>query len=235
MIATLREQRRLVRLVLAGFLALSFFFESMGLALAGTVGTISGHVTDQQNKPLADVRVVAASASGMEKATTDAHGFYSLVGLNPDTYTVSFQLDGYQPQSFPGVTVFADQNVAENTVLVKSLKTIAQVHARSQGGAFQPNQTTDTYAVTTAQIKNIQGTELNDNADQLLKSLPGASSSTNRLGAVIVRGGRANAIGYSFGGMSLVNSYNNQISVLHQGNAPSYAQEIDKGIGQDSA
>lgn len=204
-------------------------FQPVGPAVAGTVGAISGHVTDQQNKPLADVRVIAASASGSQRATTDSHGFYTLIGLTPDTYTVSFQLDGFQPQSFPGVTVFADQNVAQDTTLVKSLKTIAQVHARSQGGAFQPNQTTDTYAVTQKQIQAIQGTDLNDNADQLLKSMPGASSSTNRLGAVIVRGGRANAIGYSFGGMSLVNSYNNQISVLHQGNAPNYAQQIDKG------
>ena len=230
MIAIFQDKRRLGRFGLAGMLMLSFLFNSLGQAVAGTVGTISGHVTGEQKAPLANVRVAAASASGTQTAVTDSHGFYSLIGLTPDTYTVSFQLNGYQPQSFPGITVFADQNVTQDTALVKSLKTIAQVHSRGAGGAFQPNQTTDTYAVTAKQIQNIQGTVLNDDADQLLKSMPGASSSTNRLGAVIVRGGRANAIGYSFGGMSLVNSYNNQISVLNQGNVPNSASaQIDRG------
>lgn len=231
MIATLRVWRRAsVRILLAALLTLSFLFQMVGLAQAGTVGTISGHVTAAStNQPLANVKVVAASPSGHTSATTDARGFYTLVGLNPDTYTVSFQLQGYQPENFPGVTVVADQNVLQDATLAKTLRTIAQVHARSAGGAFQPNQTTDTYAVTAQQVTNIQGTALNDNADQLLKSLPGASSSTNREGAVIVRGGRANAIGYSFGGMSLVNSYNNQISVLNQGNVPNISGQIDEG------
>ncbi|MGZ3496690.1 MAG: hypothetical protein ACXWNK_00770 [Vulcanimicrobiaceae bacterium] len=50
----------------------------------------------------------------------------------------------------------------------KSLRTIANVRSRSAGGAFQPNQTADTYTVTSAQIAAIQGSPVNISEKNLL-------------------------------------------------------------------
>ncbi|HLI97795.1 MAG TPA: carboxypeptidase-like regulatory domain-containing protein [Candidatus Baltobacteraceae bacterium] len=69
------------------------------LGLAGAL-LIGGIVTSaQSNAPIAGVKVTAASLSQTEPTTTDARGFYSLVALAADTYTVSFQVSGYSAVS----------------------------------------------------------------------------------------------------------------------------------------
>jgi len=99
------------------------------VALAGTTGNITGVVKDPAGKPLADVKVAAAAPSQSLSGTTDAHGYYSLVNLIPDTYTLSFQKSGYLAASVPGVTVLQDQTVTVNEQLQTELKTIANVTA----------------------------------------------------------------------------------------------------------
>ncbi len=91
-------------------------------AYAGTTGNITGTVTDTSGKPIADVSVTAASPSQSASATTDAHGFYSLVNLTPDTYTVSFQKSGYSAISVPGVVVYQDQTATENRTMTPELE-----------------------------------------------------------------------------------------------------------------
>src|SRR5579875_1301681 len=98
-------------------------------AYAGNTGNITGTVTDAAGKPVADVRVTAASASQTASATTDAHGFYSILNLIPDTYTVSFQKSGYAEASSAGVVVMQDQTQSVNQQLHTEMKTIASVHA----------------------------------------------------------------------------------------------------------
>ncbi len=159
-------------------LTLFFALESLLPVAASTVGTISGTVTETgTGKVLADAAVTAASPSGTYRAHTDAHGFFSMTGVATDTYTVSFQLTGYQPISDPGVVVAADQVAAVNVAMQRSLKTIAQVVSRGAGGAFQPHQTADTYTVTPQQMQNIQGSALNISEKSLLTALPGVQYS----------------------------------------------------------
>jgi hypothetical protein len=121
-------------------------------AYAGTTGNISGTVIDGSGKPVADVAVTAASASQSEKTATDAHGFYTLVNLTPDTYTVSFQKQGFQALSVPGITVFQDQTIAVNQRLQTELKTIAAVHATGASNLVKPNQGSDVYNVSGQQL-----------------------------------------------------------------------------------
>ncbi len=82
---------------------------SLQPAFAGTTGTINGLVRDAQSgSPIANVKVTAVSPSQTQTTTTNAAGFYSVQALTPDTYTVSFQLPGYEPSSQPGITVQQD-------------------------------------------------------------------------------------------------------------------------------
>ncbi|MGZ3530233.1 MAG: carboxypeptidase-like regulatory domain-containing protein, partial [Vulcanimicrobiaceae bacterium] len=84
---------------IAAFMAVAFAISGVGApmtALAGTTGNITGTATDYSTgAPLAGVKVSATSLSQSATTTTDAHGFYSLLNLGPDTYTLSFQKDGY--------------------------------------------------------------------------------------------------------------------------------------------
>lgn len=202
-------------------------------ALASTVGTISGTVTDATGgKPLANVAVAAVSASGTYRATTDARGFYSMTGVSSDTYTVSFQLTGYEPVSEAGVTVPADQIALVNESMRSTLRTIANVRSRAGGSAFQPHQTADTYTVTSQQIQTIQGNALNISEKNLLRALPGVSYSTGDYPTI--RGGRANAVDYQLEGMSMTDPYlNTNISNFQ---FPGFAiQSVQLSPGEEDA
>ena len=100
-------------------------------ALAGTTGNITGTLTDTSTgKPVADAQIGAFSPSQSAQTTTDAGGHFTFLGLAPDTYTVSFEAQGYTPVSTPGVTVQQQQIVSLNERLTKEVKTIAHVTAR---------------------------------------------------------------------------------------------------------
>src|SRR5579862_1369745 len=67
-----------------GVLAAAMLFVGIAFpqtALAGNTGNLTGTVTDVSGKPLADVQVTASSASQTASATTDSHGFYSIVSM----------------------------------------------------------------------------------------------------------------------------------------------------------
>src|SRR5579871_1146045 len=92
-------------------LILVFVLQSSGIVLAGTVVTIDGYVTDESGAPIAGVSVAATSPSGIYRAKTDAHGYYAIAGVAPDTYVISFEAPGYQNALQAGVSAFADQSV----------------------------------------------------------------------------------------------------------------------------
>lgn len=207
----LRRRSGTLRAVFTLLLLGIFVISSVGLALASTTGVINGTVTDTSNgKPLADVRVTAASPSGAYHATTNSRGFYSMTGVYADTYTVSFQIADYQPVSVPGVTVFADQVATVNQALVKSLKTIASVRTHSVSSAYQPNQTTDTVTVGTQEIQQFQGSSFNASETNLLTSLPGAMADSS--GYPVIHGGREYEEGFQFEGIPYTDAYSNQFN-----------------------
>jgi len=165
-----------------------------------SAGEITGTVTDvKTNRPIANVRVIAQSASGRYTAVTDARGDYTFLGILADTYSLSFSKAGYTAVSIPGITLFAGGVLHVNQQLSAGLATIASVHARSVGSAFQPGMTTDTYTVTGSQIQMVQGKEFNADETTLLRSIP--SVTIDKSGTVAIRGGFAFEAGYEFEGI----------------------------------
>ena len=197
------------RLLVGALLAIALFFNSVGTLLAGTTGEITGTITDASTKaPLPGVRVSAVSPTGQYSTKTDAKGFFSFTGVTPDTYTVSFELTGYQPSSTTGVNVFADQVATVSVPLAKSLKTIGSVTARSPGGAYQPTQTQDTYTVTSQQIATQLGKADATSETNLLVTLPGVTKDSS--GYPVLRGGRENEEGYQFEGIDYTDALTSQ-------------------------
>lgn len=171
-------------------------------AIAGTTGNITGVITDTSGKPLADVHVTAAAPSQTAAATSDAKGFYSLVNLTPDTYTLSFQKPGYTPTSVPGIVVYQDQTATENQTLTAELKTIASVSAKGPSNLVQPNQGSDVYNVSSQEISaatnpvNALSTVYN-----FLAVTPGV---TTPIGSQPrIRGGQVTDLGYEFEGIPI--------------------------------
>src|SRR5665213_2284277 len=179
-------------------------------AFAQTVtGTISGFVTSsQENMKLAGVTITAVAPSARYNAKTDQSGFFSINGVTPDTYTLTFAADGYEGFRLEGVTVVQGQIANASSVLNKSLVKIGRTGSRSTSGAFQPTQTTDQYNVGTQQISTVLGKSGGANEAALLASIPGASFDVN--GFPVLRGGRETEEGFQFEGIDFTDAFTHQ-------------------------
>lgn len=139
-----RYASRAAAIVLA-LIALSFARAIQARAAEATTGAIVGVVLSS-GTPIANARVNAASASGNAFAITNARGKFTLLGLEPDSYTVSVQAPGYAPASENGVVVLPNQTQQIAFHLVAALKTIASALARAQ--AFAAGNTGDVFTVS---------------------------------------------------------------------------------------
>lgn len=170
---------RLVGGVAAATLLISLLASPMP-ALAGTTGILEGTISDAASgKPIADATVVAISPSGSFKAATDAHGFYAIMDMLPDTYTVRIDANGYAEVSVPGVFVSQDDIVRfDRKLSVEALRTIGRVEARSRSSLLQPYQGSDVYNVSGDQLNAATGgTDTHETEYQYIDTVPGVVGS----------------------------------------------------------
>jgi hypothetical protein len=114
-------------------------------AAEATTGIITGTVQTDSGMPLPGAAVMAASPSGRARATTDAKGRFTLLGLAPDTYVLSAQAVGFEPFT-ERVTVGPGQSQRIAFQLEKALRTVGTVHASS--AAFKLGDPSDSYVVS---------------------------------------------------------------------------------------
>ncbi len=107
-----RLRRINVLIVMAVFVSTS--------CLSGTVGKISGKVTDKTSgEPLIGANVTIKDLK--MGAVTDANGEYFILNVHPGTYTVIFSILGYESITNTGVAVIVDRTATINTALIPSL------------------------------------------------------------------------------------------------------------------
>ncbi len=184
-------------------------------ALAGTTGGITGTVTDEAGAPVAGASVRIVSASQSASATSDAGGRFSFLSLAPDTYTVSIEKDGYNPVSYAGVTVFADNTLTLSFRMTKALKTIAKVSATSAGNLVKSGVGSDIYSVNSQAITTSSalggGGNLNS-AYSAISSVPGAVVPAGGMGwnqSTYVRGSQSFFTGFEYDGIPVNRAFDN--------------------------
>ncbi|HTD35835.1 MAG TPA: TonB-dependent receptor [Candidatus Elarobacter sp.] len=199
-----------LRTAMAAALVLAFVLCSMPSAFAQvTTGTIQGTITASQgNTKLAGVQVTATAASGRYTATTDPNGFFTMSGVTPDTYNVTFSRTGYETFTLTGVTVVQGQIANASTALNQSLQRIGRTQSRSTSGAYQPTQTVDQYNVNTQQISTTLGKQGGTSESNLLASIPGASFDSS--GYPVLRGGREYEEGFQYEGIDYTDAFTHQ-------------------------
>src|ERR1700737_2470351 len=121
-------------------------------AFAGTTGGVSGRVLDDKGNPVASAHVTATGPSQSATATADAKGFYSILNLAPDTYSVTASKDGFDPSTVNGITVQADQNVAVDVTIKASARVLGHVTTTAAVSVVSKNTTGDLYAVSAQAI-----------------------------------------------------------------------------------
>ena len=198
-------------------LAVALAFLATGIpAFAGTTGGLSGTVTETGSAvPIAGAKITANSPSQLAVAISDAAGHFAFVSLAPDEYTVSVEKTGYEPASFPGVTVFADAQQTLSLAMHKSLTTIASVKSRASSDLVRAGTTSDLYSINAAQqdrVSALGGGGALNSAYSAIASVPGAYVPSNQSGylqAVHVRGGDSYEVGYEFDGIPVNRAFDN--------------------------
>src|SRR5579872_602312 len=196
-----------------GVLVLSLLLLTASASWAATTGNISGHVTDQQGSPLAGVHVTATSPSQVNGSDTDSHGFFSILDLSPDTYTVTATKSGYDTASVYGITVQSGQTSAANFALHTSTKTLGKVVTTATASIVNKTVTGDLYAVNANAIKSYAGSaggaETLYSQNSVVGSMPGVVRSVGSgggyfgNGTLSFRGGSTDQIGFELEGIPL--------------------------------
>ncbi len=210
----MHSKRTLRQVAVTLLLLVAFLFQGTW-ALAGTTGGLSGTVTDEAGAPVSGATVKVASASQVGSVTTDASGHFTFLSLTPDTYSVSIEKDGFNPISYSGVVVFADQSQTLTFKLTKALKTIAKVTSVAAGALVRAGTTSDVYSVNSATASHITGLGGGgglDNAYSAIATVPGAFVPVGGNGwyqNVYIRGGDYDQVGYEVDGVPVNRSFDN--------------------------
>ncbi|MFN8093930.1 MAG: TonB-dependent receptor [Vicinamibacteria bacterium] len=78
---------------------------AMPLAAQSLSGTVSGTVKDDQGGVLPGVAVTLIGKTGSRTATSDAQGGYRFVAVDPGSYSLSFEMNGFRPKRQDNVQV----------------------------------------------------------------------------------------------------------------------------------
>ena len=196
------------------FLALMVLLIQGTWVLAGTTGSIEGKVTDQNGNGITGARVTASSPAQTLSTTTTTNGFYSILNLSPDTYSVTASKDGYDTATTYGVTVQADQSTAADVHMRQTVKTIGHVTTTASASVVSKTVTGDLYAVNAAAINksngNAGGAETLYSQNSAVGSLPGviryavgSGPGYGGQGQLSIRGGAPDQVGYELDGIPL--------------------------------
>jgi hypothetical protein len=185
-------------------------------AFAGTTGSFSGQVVEAGTTTgVAGAKVSIASPSQIASATTDSSGHFVFLNLNPDTYTIAVQKDGFDPFSIPGVTIQADQTQSLTLPARRTLKQIGSVTARAATDTVRHGVSTDTYVVNASQAKAaavLGGGASQDSSYSAIASVPGLTVPQGQSGynqAVYIRGALADTTGFELDGIPVNRAFDN--------------------------
>jgi hypothetical protein len=114
--------RRKVGWPLAAALAVLLLSAAAPMVAQQLTGNIYGYVADEQGGRLPGVTVTLSGVGAPRSQTTDARGEYRFVSLDPGTYTLVYELQGFSKITKPNVQVALGQNT--NTSATLSLSTV---------------------------------------------------------------------------------------------------------------
>src|SRR5208282_5924044 len=90
-----------------------------GVTAKASYGTIVGLVTNSSNLPVARATVTAnrADGGGIRATLSGSDGVYSFADLNPGTWSLTVQVDGYPEVTIPALQVVASKATRRDVVM----------------------------------------------------------------------------------------------------------------------
>ncbi|HGY55519.1 MAG TPA: TonB-dependent receptor [Caldithrix abyssi] len=181
------------------------------VVLAQSSGKIVGVVTDKESgEPLPGVNVVVKGT--FMGSTTDVDGYYIILNVPVGTYTLEASYVGYTPVAVQNVKVSADVTTEQNfqlqpttlqleeAVVVVAERPLVEKHVTYSAAKFTTEE------IANAPIRGVQS---------FMAYMP---SVVIQNGAINIRGGRGEEVGYYVDGASTLNPVNrtNQVYVIQE-------------------
>lgn len=184
------------------------------ICFAGTTGTLSGVVTDQQGNPLANT-AVSILGSGMG-AFTDSNGYFYVAGLQAGTWNVQVQLIGYGTVTVNDVNVVVDQRTTLNIVMKVEALEGYRIDTYAEP-LIRPDTTSTRRIVTGDEMSN----QVIDEFREVMSRTAGIVTEGSSDGVTFyhVRGGRNTETVYMIDGISVVNPITGTVGMFVNTNA----------------
>ena len=164
---------------------------------AAQSGKIAGRITDTtgESVPGANVFVVETSSG----ATTDLDGYYAILNVSPDTYTLRVSYIGYTTQTIENVRVSIDQTTTIDVVLQSEDLGLGEVTVRAEQPVVQPDVSNSQANVSAADIEALPASSV-ENVVQLQAVVQDGFT---------IRGSGADEIAFQVNGLTLRDERNN--------------------------
>ena len=186
------------------------------IALAGTKGKIAGTVVDESGETLVGVQVFI---EGTTKGTiTDVDGKYSIVNLDPGTYTVVFSYIGFATTKVEEVKVIVDKTTEVDMTLREEVIEGEEIVVTAERPIVEKDRTTTTSYISSEQLEELPLVSVNEAVNQQAGVVDGH-----------FRGGRTGEVAYLVNGVPINNAYNNQASFEVEQNMVS-SLEVISGV-----
>lgn len=205
------------------------------IAVAGTTGSLVGHVVTAMSAPVADADVVATAHGGEQARTrTDASGGFTFASVAPDQYTVVAQHPGFKTVTLTGIAVLANQTSSVRIEIGPS--EIAVVHSRTAYDLVAPGTVSDVYSITPAianLTKTVGGSGSFTQSYSALAATPGVNVPQGQLGwyqFAYLRGGAQDQAGWEFDGVPINRSYDNAPQTMLSGLGQQELQVYTGGV-----
>lgn len=163
---------------------------------AGTKGKISGKVVDEFGEPLIGVQVVIDGTT--KGVLTDLDGNYTIVNLDPGTYTIVFNYIGFATTRVQEVKVIVDKTTEIDATLREEVIEGEEIVVVAERPIVEKDRTTTTAYISSEQLEELPVVSLNEVINQQAGVVDGH-----------FRGGRTGEVSYLVNGVPINNAFNN--------------------------
>ena len=128
-------------------------FGAASLVVAQEYGTVFGKATDTDGAAIPGVTVSLTGGGAPRTSVTDANGQYRFLGLDPGTYGLTAELDGFSTIEQPSVTVGLNRNTQIQITMSTAVEETITV--TSESPLLDPNKITQGTSISRVELEKI--------------------------------------------------------------------------------
>jgi len=184
-----------IKFGLALFLALMV----TSITFAGTKGKIAGIVIDEFGETLIGVQVFIEGTT--RGALTDIDGKFTILNLDPGTYTVVFSYIGFSTVRVEKVEVIVDKTTTVDMTMTEEVIEGQEIVVTAERPIVEKDRTTTTAYISSEQLEALPLVNISEAINQQAGVVNGR-----------FRGGRLGEVSYLVNGVPINNAFNNGAS-----------------------